>query len=553
MSLYHTFIVVVLATLSLQVAADNTTCTGSPGEVAACEMTRAYNDTPAYCGDQTDGKSGIQCSGVLIRGTAVPGSSSHTIWESKTNRGMSFSFLRKDSNFTELAFASSMGIIFYPPEKTPLGKNKAKVLCGFPFDGDTVNRPDMCGQNSEGGAASALCDTLTPPIKTAGDWVKKFLHDDVPAGDRPASSAHSCGFTFQRNEIALFQALIGARNQTIDSVPLSQQATYVKAENEIVLDHWDNDPKVMPIQAFFYVAEPSNRGLAGAKVAQQQFYLSSGRSIVVPIVQVALPASNAGSAQFSFNPKDQIDKNLIIDEVQSHLTSAPAEIEGNGVSSSQLVLTAKNAAGQPLTGLAKYLGYGLSTPYRGTEQTFDQFSESPIEERQPGVYASELRAHMCATTPVTIRPTLLNALGNSSAVGDLKTLVTVRAMQPSDNVGQILDLAHTTFTVTPATLKETDGVKLTLVIKNKYDQAVSGMEQRLSLAISANPPTAAKQIGSLTPFFQDSKQPGVYTSLMSVYVTPTTGSFTMTLTPRIDCTPLEQLKASVTADPASQE
>lgn len=271
-------------------------CSGSTGEIAACHLNKAYNNTAAEC--HSGSPAGL-CSGVIFRGVTLHSKRTHRAWSIRPDyAGASFSYLRKDAGFSRLAYEYQSGFIFYPVDHTPAGQTKVHILCGFSFDGDTVNRTGMCGQDRQH-TESQPC----PPGMTGTQWAANF----EKYGSDPATDHHSCGFVLQKGAPGTkeaFQAMLEARNILIGRHP-----DYFKDENELVLDKWATetvkDVQSIPIEAFFYIAGSSD-GLQSAQADQKDFYQDSGNTRIIPVISMKLPASAREEAVFTYSSADQV-------------------------------------------------------------------------------------------------------------------------------------------------------------------------------------------------------------------------------------------------------
>lgn len=263
-----------------------------PSEAAAIQA--AYQDTRPDCGGPS--KPAFLCSGVILRGTQE--SSDYHSWNPRPgNTGVSFSYLRKDANFSHLAVSTDNGFIFYPVLGAPSGKDHMSVLCSFPIDGYTSIRAQPgCGESTSYPVVSKRCQSQG--ITTAAQWKDHF--DKGPSGANLALVyGYVCSFDV-RDEMneqgaqSFYQSL-----QAMHLVPTDLVHRY----NELIIQAWaQNIPARLPIRAFFYVEDS---GLKGARHDQWDFFRSTSPGIFIPIIKVSLPASVTDSATFTYNPSDQ--------------------------------------------------------------------------------------------------------------------------------------------------------------------------------------------------------------------------------------------------------
>lgn len=273
-------------------------CTGSVGEIAACHLNKAYNNTYTEC---KQGENPGACSGVVLRGLKSHAERTHRAWDFKAgNAGVSFSYLRKDANFSELAYRYQSGFILAPFNHTPEGQSGIAVRCAFPFDGDSWSREQMCGKDRRArNGYSQPCDQQSPPITTGADWVARFEKNETT----PASDTESCGFSIGRNRTTAkvaFNAMLDARNRLIKKHP-----DYFKHENKLVMETWDlNNVRAIPIEAFFYLSG-SEQGRHSAQSDQQDYYHDTGKTKIVPVIAMTLPSSINDTAHFIYHAEDQ--------------------------------------------------------------------------------------------------------------------------------------------------------------------------------------------------------------------------------------------------------
>ena len=254
------------------------------GEETAVALTERYNNSVSACRPHNP-SAAFECSGVIIRGTS-PSTQYHAWNPNPSGTGVSFSYLRKDSKFTNF-YLYKNGFIFYPRLLAPEGKVSVSILCFFPRDGATNIREDQgCGQ-SPNLPTSRECQVQG--INTAERWVEHY--------NQYGSYQDMCGFNVREalGENATIAFTEGLKAQRLVFDP--QLGNY----NELRLAKWDQDiGDVLPLQAFFYL---DSSGKAGAQYDQQDFLNVTG--ILVPIILITLPATEADPATFRFIPEDQ--------------------------------------------------------------------------------------------------------------------------------------------------------------------------------------------------------------------------------------------------------
>ncbi|WP_148363364.1 hypothetical protein [Citrobacter youngae] len=262
----------------------------------ASVLTAQYNDTRRFC--NTASRPAYLCSGVTLRATD---SSKSEPWtpDSKniSSGGTSFSYLRKDAKYSNLAYDRPNGYILYPQDDRLANQIQIDVLCAFPIDGATDIRDDGgCGTSTRATVNNEECQLQG--IFTAEQWLN--LYD---------SGGHNhdnqCGFIVSLNP-AYNQGfdVADAFMQTIDAMTLLSGESLAE-QNEMRLQTWGADKTTLaklPLQAFFYL-NGSSSGLTNAQKNQQTYY--SEYNIAVPIVKITLPTSSAQDAQFSYSASDQ--------------------------------------------------------------------------------------------------------------------------------------------------------------------------------------------------------------------------------------------------------
>lgn len=232
------------------------------------------------------------CNGVMIRGTAI--APNYHVWNnskaSKDKGGVSFAYLRKDSNFRQMPFSYNNGFIFQSYAHVP-AKLHPEVLCSYPIDGYTDGRAKSgCGAYP-GFAQSQPC--AEKGIVTLAQW---RAHFQALTGSKFKGQ---CSFDVRdsRNTLAgpAFDTSIKARQY------LGADTVY---QNEIIVKAWaDNLGKTLPLEAFFYLY-----GTTGKAVAQRnQRDLKQTDGILIPIISIRLARTEADVATFYFLPEDQTE------------------------------------------------------------------------------------------------------------------------------------------------------------------------------------------------------------------------------------------------------
>jgi len=267
------------------------------GQAAARNLQAQYDDLRPDCRKDANDPNplpAILCSGVLLRAT-VRGA--YDIWNpnpgSVLKRGVAFSWLRKDSAFGGVVFGFTNGFVILPYfSADSAGDNftELTVLCIFPFDADTYNRPggtnDGCGPHS---AVPGTGPCQAQGIQTAQQWLAKF-------GSVANRYTQQCGFTLLPGTAGAnlaFQAQASIR---------ANQTQHFQLHNEVMVGTWGQNDARLPIEAFFYLAN-SAAGLGEAQLNQWDFNAMARRW--VPVIRVTFPTVANGPATFSYVAADQ--------------------------------------------------------------------------------------------------------------------------------------------------------------------------------------------------------------------------------------------------------
>lgn len=247
------------------------------GPDVARHLQERYDEDFRDC--QPAGTPAVLCSGVLMRGT---------IWSDKfyswipnpatSAGGVSFSWLRKDSNFPQTLYPN--GFIVYPHyySDDPYFYHLI-VNCGYVRDAGTGAEADKC---------RTPCHLAG--IRTALQWMQTY----------PANS-YGCAFKIAPGDAAPDPAF--AWMQIADV----RNALGLFVWNEIMLAMWpQNTHTNMPLEAFFYTAGNA-AALGNAKNDQIDFKATAKRW--VPVIRWTPPPAIHGRSTFTFDPVDQAISN----------------------------------------------------------------------------------------------------------------------------------------------------------------------------------------------------------------------------------------------------
>jgi hypothetical protein len=268
------------------------------GATVAGHLLERYNDSVADCrngASDPDPLPAVLCSGVLLRATRRgPG---FNAWNPNPNNpqpnGVSFSWLRKDTAFSALAFGYTNGFMILPYFRAdgPEGYTQLTVLCAFAFDGGTDAR--RSAENDGCGAVPNVANSgpcQAQGVTTAQAWLAKF---QVVAN----RYWNQCGFTMKPRTQGASQHF--AEMARIRAA-LPNEA--IGLQNEMMIGTWGQNDTRLPLEAFFYVSGNA-AGLNEAKLNQADFSTATGRW--APVIRFTYPAGLNAPASFTYTVADQ--------------------------------------------------------------------------------------------------------------------------------------------------------------------------------------------------------------------------------------------------------
>lgn len=263
------------------------------GPTVARHLQKRFDEANTACGSSPP-LPAVLCSGVLVRATSH--STSYHAWDPNPNNpnggGVSFSWMRQDATFRQLARGAGNGFVLLPKffSDTPGdGYYQMTVLCAYPMDGFTDKRHDKgCGEHWETPGKSGPCQSIG--VTTGAAWKDRYVANKL--------GIYRCGFR-----------LVQGTPNSADAfaqIPVAMRligADAFNEWNEVVIQQWPQGIATsIPIEAFFYVSGTS--GLSIAKYDQKDFYNASGRRWV-PIIRVSMPTSIGARATFTYAAADQ--------------------------------------------------------------------------------------------------------------------------------------------------------------------------------------------------------------------------------------------------------
>jgi hypothetical protein len=270
------------------------------GPTVAAQLTTLYGRKFPNC-NKIDSQPAFLCSGITLRVTVKDPAGRYKVWDpsptSTRSGGISFSYLRADTNFGRLAWGYGNGYILYPFLEQPAGKDQLQYLCTYPMDAWGWHRSatQVCGPSASYPVQSKRCQDAG--VTTAAQAVAVWNL----SGGNP--NLRQCGFDVQddRNTLAgpaFYQSLL-AKSML--------GTTGFNEHNEIIIRTWSaGRANTFPIMAFFFIAGGSNEGLADAQYNQRDFYNSTNPKIFVPIIRLTPPVNATGTATFAYVAADQV-------------------------------------------------------------------------------------------------------------------------------------------------------------------------------------------------------------------------------------------------------
>lgn len=243
------------------------------GPTVARHLQERYDQT--FTGCRSSDTPVVLCSGVLMRGTRW--STGFHSWIPNPGNaagGVSFSWLRQDSNFGLSAYPN--GFIVYPYfySDTP-NYYHLIVNCAYVINAGTNGLPDKC---------RVPCHRSR--VETAAQWLATY-----PVG------SYGCAFKIAPGDAAPRPGV--AWMQMVEV----RKARAIFTWNEIMVEQWpQNTHANMPLEAFFFIAGNA-AGLASAKLDQQDFRTTANRW--VPVIRWQPATSIGGRATFTYVESDQ--------------------------------------------------------------------------------------------------------------------------------------------------------------------------------------------------------------------------------------------------------
>ncbi len=278
----------------------------------AGDMTELYydDDNTKDCGDVGGQlQPAFMCSGIIIRG-ASPGAT-YNSWnpspEDVKDGGVSFSYIRKDSIFKEIAVGQTSGFTLYPAmgkynykgtqSKRPLSVRN--VL--FPLDGvDSGSRcahrmrPNLTTAWGAGWGGGPFLSNKVSPQRRRGLTISVNQHIVI-------RKLYQCAFDVISATIQ-YRRCIHANDWREGSrwAPLLLP-TITNPRIKVWDPTWD---KELPIQSFFYVGEANSLGWTKARTDQQAYFTKTKE--FVPVIKITAPADQSGHFKFNFVLSDQL-------------------------------------------------------------------------------------------------------------------------------------------------------------------------------------------------------------------------------------------------------
>ena len=276
-----------------------------PGWKVQEHLQKRFDEKRYDCGTADNGHPhpAFLCSGILLRSTrSAEGRHSWLPNPATAPWGVSFSWLRQDSNFPE-NYPSANGFIVYPWFYYPRGKGYLQLMvrCIYPRDAWT-GAPDRCLTGGK-----AMCQDQK--VFSDKQWIVKGFNDDT----------NQCAFgvedSRQTNTAEAWMQVVDIRRE---------KSIFVR--NEVIVAAWPQDVGArMPIEAFFYRdncfytdndcgegVEPATRmsrpdsvraRRESARNDQKDFLATTGRW--VPVIRWTPASAIHARATFDYRTEDQ--------------------------------------------------------------------------------------------------------------------------------------------------------------------------------------------------------------------------------------------------------
>lgn len=277
------------------------------GPDTAAYLTTLYNRKFDNC-NKLDSRPAFLCSGVTLRLTIKAPNNDYKAWEpsptATAKDGVSFSYLRADTNFSHFGGIYQNGFFIYPVLETPADKRQLLYMCSYPMDGWTQSRTKLCGPHQDWPDHSNLCHTYAPDYD-ARAWVYVWTY---PFGGDNKEAIRQCGFDVTDERDALsgpaFRESLRARELLAAKSPGYADKVF-HDHNEIIIKAWPKgQPNALPILAFFYVNGFSD-GLADARYNQRDYCNSTNPKILIPIIRLTPAVDLTGTTYFTYSAADQ--------------------------------------------------------------------------------------------------------------------------------------------------------------------------------------------------------------------------------------------------------
>ena len=191
------------------------------------------------------------------------------------------------------------------------------------------------------------------------------------------------------------------------------------------------------------------------------------------------------------------------DGTKSVFTIAPDSIVADDVTTSTLTLTAKDAKGNAITGIASALSMVVKDSHDAVPADSKVTLGAIVESAsQPGSYTATLRGKLADIYTVTPQ-------FNGSAIGTLSDSITLTAGIPDG-------IAQSTFVASPRTITA-DNVAtstLTLTARDEYGNVIAGIASSLSVSVTNSLGTAPAEGSVTVSSVSETATPGVYTATL---------------------------------------
>ncbi|EGT4255970.1 LysM peptidoglycan-binding domain-containing protein, partial [Citrobacter amalonaticus] len=341
----------------------------------------------------------------------------------------------------------------------------------------SVSVTDSQGQSPAGGkvTVSGLNESATPGTYTAslkgtqaGAWTVTPRYNGGAIGSLSDTVTLTSGTTpdGSQSTFAASPKLITADNSTTSTLTLAVKdangnaITGMVASLSLKVTSSQGEPPAAGQITLSALTESATKGTYTATLKGTK----AGTWKVTPQVN--------GSAIGSLNDAVTLLASSTPDAGQSAFVAVPDTVVADGAAASTLLLTAKDAYGNAVAGIAASLSVAVTDGTGGTPSDAGVILSGVTETGTPGIYKATLKGTLAGT--YTVRPQL-----NGSPFGSLSDQVTLTA-------GSTPSGSQSTFAASPQTIAADNAATstLTLTLKDTNGNAITGGASAVVLAVT---------------------------------------------------------------------